>query len=73
MPNKCDIPLNQFCFNSNYSFHCFIPIKVDPNSPTDPEGGRLDTGDGILDLMLKPSLTTYESKEDAKEKGDDDD
>ena len=52
-------------------FHCFILISVDPNPPTDEE--RADMGDGVLDLMLKPTLTTYESKEDAKEKGDDDD
>lgn len=46
---------------------------VDPNPPADLEDGRLDTGDGVLDLMLKPTLTTYESKDDAKSKGDDDD
>ena len=54
--------------NDNFSISL-----VDPNP--DPEAdcrGRLDTGDGVLDLMLKPTLTTYESKEDAK-KGDDDD
>ena len=46
---------------------------VDPNPDPDPEfRGRLDSGDGVLDLMLKPTLTTYESKEDEK-KGDDDD
>jgi len=33
----------------------------------------MDRGDGVLDLMLKPTLTTYESKEDAKDKDDDDD
>ena len=47
---------------------------VDPNPDPDPEGrGCLDTGDGVLDMMLKPTLTTYESKEDAKSNKDDDD
>ena len=46
---------------------------MDPNpDPEDPHG-KLDTGDGVLDLMLKPTLTTYESKDDQKSKGDDDD
>jgi len=46
---------------------------VDPNPDPDPEDGYMDRGDGVLDLMLKPTLTTYESKEDAKDKDDDDD
>ena len=33
--------------------------KVDPESPTN-DG---DEGDGIMDMMLKPALKTYESRE----------
>ena len=54
-------------------FYNFNYFAVDPNPDPDPEfRGRFDSGDGVLDLMLKPTLTTYESKEDEK-KGDDDD
>lgn len=35
---------------------------------------NMDEGDGIMDMMLKPTLTTYESKEGkSKDKDDDDD
>ena len=52
----------------------FFIFSVDPNPDTDPELlDRMDAGDGILDLMLKPTLTTYESKDDGKGKDDDDD
>ena len=48
---------------------------VDPNpDPEDPRYRvRQDSGDGVLDMMLKPTLTTYESKEDGKKDTDDDD
>ena len=66
-------------FNWKFKYHygAFWQVHnyfaVDPNPDPDPEfRGRLDSGDGVLDLMLKPTLTTYESKEDEK-KGDDDD
>ena len=32
-----------------------------------------DQGDGIMDMMLKPTLMTYDSKCDGKHKDDDDD
>ena len=48
-------------------------LSVDPNPDPDPEDGYMDRGDGVLDMMLKPTLTTYESKEDKKDKDDDDD
>ncbi len=32
-----------------------------------------DNGDGIMDMMLKPTLTTYESKNDDKKGSDDED
>ncbi len=40
---------------------------MDKNNPTsvgDPE----DQGDGIMDMMLKPTLTTYESRNGKKNK-----
>ena len=46
---------------------------VDPNPDPEECRGRHDTGDGVLDLMLKPTLTQYESKDDEKSKRDDDD
>ena len=48
-------------------------IETEKNNP-DRIVKSLDEGDGIMDLMLKPNLTTYESKEDDKNRdGDDDD
>ena len=65
---------------SNWNlFQCSLQLKsnlillVDPNPDPDPEDGYMDRGDGVLDMMLKPTLTTYESKEDKKDKDDDDD
>ena len=34
---------------------------------------RLDEGDGIMDMMLKPTLTTYESKDDKKKEEEESD
>lgn len=33
----------------------------------------MDCGDGIMDMMLKPTLATYESKDEKKKDTDDDD
>ena len=66
---KLRLEISLCCFFWQF-YNYFV---VDPNPDPDPEfRGRLDSGDGVLDLMLKPTLTTYESKEDEK-KGDDDD
>jgi hypothetical protein len=45
---------------------------VDPESPTgNPD--NIDEGDGIMDMMLKPALQTYESKDAANHTNDNDD
>ena len=42
--------------------------KANPNTVI-----QFDEGDGIMDMMLKPTLTTYESKEDKKKDDDEED
>ena len=44
---------------------------VDPETPTKEEMGE-DEGDGIVDMMLQPALTTYESKEEKKSEDEED-
>ena len=51
-------------------FLVVLTRQVKPDA--DPERGA-DDGDGIMEMMLKPTLATYESKDDKSRHSDDDD
>ena len=48
--------------------------SVKPGHDESMERGEFfDRGDGIMEMMLKPTLATYESKDDKSKKSDDED
>jgi len=48
--------------------------QVKPGTEDSVENGEFyDRGDGIMEMMLKPTLATYESKDDKSKKSDDED
>lgn len=52
-----------------------VLVRVLEEDRRNPDFRDMDTGDGIMDMMLKPTLATYESADEKSKKksGDDDD
>ena len=68
--------LYQLSKNLNRPFFMDFLVTLCRQVDPDPEKGiscNADPGDGIMDMMLKPTLATYESRDDKSKNSDDDD